>query len=253
MKKNKYCIVDIVIPNYNKAHYLNDCINSVINQTLKNWRLFIIDDCSSDNSLKILDKFKRNKKIKIIKLRKNSGPGNARNIGIKLSKSKYLAFLDSDDLWKKNKLKRQISFMENSNISLSYTDYISFFENKKKIVKTNLIKKINYKTFLNNSSMNTSTMIIKRKIIKNLRFYSNEHIEDYIFKCELLKKGHIAYKSPEHSAYYRIIKDSRSGKKIKNIFQLWRANKRFNNLSFFQNIKSILLISINSLKKYGMK
>ena len=132
MKKNKYCIVDIVIPNYNKAHYLNDCINSVINQTLKNWRLFIIDDCSSDNSLKILDKFKRNKKIKIVKLRKNLGPGNARNMGIRLSKSKYLAFLDSDDLWKKNKLKRQISFMENSNISLSYTDYISFFENKKK-------------------------------------------------------------------------------------------------------------------------
>ena len=103
-------------------------------------------------------------------------------------------------------------------------------------MKTNLIKKINYETFLNNSSMNTSTMIIKRKIIKNLRFYSNEHIEDYIFKCKLLKKGHIAYKSPEHSAYYRIINDYRSGKKIKNIFQLWRANKRFNNLSFFFKI-----------------
>ena len=101
MRKNNYCIVDIVIPNYNKANYLNDCINSVINQTLKNWRLFIIDDCSSDNSSKILDNFKKNKKIKIIKLRKNLGPGNARNIGISLSRSKYLAFLDSDDLWKK--------------------------------------------------------------------------------------------------------------------------------------------------------
>ncbi len=253
MRKNNYCIVDIVIPNYNKANYLNDCINSVINQTLKNWRLFIIDDCSSDNSSKILDNFKKNKKIKIIKLRKNLGPGNARNIGISLSRSKYLAFLDSDDLWKKNKLKKQISFMENLDLNLSYTDYISFFENKKKTMKTNLVKKIDYKTFLKNSSINTSTMIIKRKIIKNLRFYLNEHIEDYIFKCELLKRGNIAYKSPEHSAYYRIINDSRSGKKIKNVFQLWRANKRFNNLSFFQNVKSILLISINSLKKYGVK
>ena len=250
MKKKVF--VDIVMPNHNKGRYITKAIKSVINQSFRNWKLFIIDDNSNDKSNSVLEKFKKFKKIKIIKLNRNLGPGNARNIGMSLSKSKYLSFLDSDDFWTKKKLENQIKFMEKFNLDFTYTDYITFFENKKKGNKTNLIDKIDYKIFLHNSSINTSTMILKKKIVNKLKF-DNTEMEDYVFKCKLLKKGIVANKFNRHSAYYRISKISRSSKKLKNVFCLWRVNKKYNKLSFFKNIVSLFLVSINSIKKYGFK
>ena len=245
--------VDVIIPNYNKGKYLKKSIESVINQTFKNWKLYIVDDNSNDNSKEILNYYKKNKKIRVLYLKKNIGPGLARNRGLIASKSKYIAFLDSDDYWKTNKLKSQILFMKKHNLNFTYTDYISFHENIEKFIKTNLVKTINYDNFINNSSINTSTMILKRSTIQKIKFKKNTKIEDYVFKCELLKKGLIAHKHCIHSAYYRILKNSRSGKKIDNIYHLWKANKLFNKLSFFKNVKLIILISINSFKKYGLK
>ena len=99
------------MPNFNKGKYLNKAINSVLNQSYKNWKLYIIDDFSNDNSSDILKKIKKMKKINIFQLKKNKGPSYCRNLGIKFSKSKYIAFLDSDDIWFKDKLKLQLSYM----------------------------------------------------------------------------------------------------------------------------------------------
>ena len=249
--KKKY-LVDIIIPNYNKGAYIKKTINSVIRQSFKNWKLYIIDDNSTDNSISIIKRYSKSKNINIIKLKKNKGPGNARNIGMSYSKSKYIAFLDSDDFWTKNKLKNQIKYMEKFNLDFTFTDYISFFKNQKKKIKTNLVNKIDLKVFLKNSSINTSTIILKRKKIKNVKFNDTE-LEDYVFKCKLLKKGIIARKLANYTTYYRIMKNSRSGEKFKNVLNLWKVNKKFNNLSFIENIKSIIFISINSIRKYGLK
>ena len=249
--KKKY-LVDIIIPNYNKGAYIKKSINSVIHQSFKNWKLYIIDDNSTDNSISIIQRYSKSKNINIIKLKKNKGPGNARNIGMSYSKSKYIAFLDSDDFWTKNKLKNQIKYMKKFNLDFTFTDYISFFKNQKKKIKTNLVNKIDLKVFLKNSSINTSTIILKRKKIKNVKFNDTE-LEDYVFKCKLLKKGIIARKLANYTTYYRIMKNSRSGEKFKNVLNLWKVNKKFNNLSFIENIKSIIFISINSIRKYGLK
>ena len=97
--------IDIIVPNYNKANYLDECIGSILNQTYVNWSLYIIDDCSTDNSSNILNKYKNEKKIKIIKLKKNKGPSFCRNLGMRLSKAEYISFLDSDDYWTNDKFK----------------------------------------------------------------------------------------------------------------------------------------------------
>ena len=120
--------IDIIIPNYNKSNYLEESINSVCKQTFQNWKLYLIDDCSKDNSRKIIDKFKNNRKIKILFLKKNKGPSFCRNLGIRISNSKLIAFLDSDDYWDKNKLELQIDFMTKNNYEFTFTDYISFKE-----------------------------------------------------------------------------------------------------------------------------
>ena len=139
----------------------------------------------------------------------------------------------------------------------TYTDYLPLIQNKniKRFLNTtNILKTFTFDKFIKNSSINTSTMILERKYLKNLKFRNLKLMEDYIFKCELMKKSKIPFKKfPKTTAIYRIIKKSRSSKRINNIKNLWIINKRFNKLSFFQNIISIISISLNSIKKYGFK
>jgi len=249
-------LVDVILPNYNKAEFLEEAINSVITQTYKNWHLYIIDDNSSDNSEKIIDKFSNLKNVTIIKLQKNKGPSFCRNYAMRISKSKYISFIDSDDSWLNDKLEKQIYFMEKHNLSFTYTDYTPFFENfgKKKIKKKTFLKDhFNYRTFIRNSSINTTTMIIARSILGSYRFRKIKLLEDYLFKCKLLKGNNIAKKLDENLAFYRISNKSRSSQRLKNIYWLWHINKNYNKLNFFDNIISIFFISINSIKKYGIK
>ena len=248
--------VDVILPNYNKGEFLEDAINSVITQTYKNWHLYIIDDNSSDNSEKIIDKFSNLKNVTIIKLKKNKGPSFCRNYAMRISKSKYISFLDSDDSWLSNKLEKQVTFMEKHNLSFTYTDYTPFFESfgEKKVKKrTSLKDHFNYRTFIKNSSINTTTMIITRSILGSHKFKKIELLEDYLFKCKLLKSNNIAKKLDEDLAFYRILNKSRSSQRLKNIYWLWHINKNYNKLNFFDNIISIFFISINSIKKYGIK
>ena len=248
--------VDVILPNYNKAEFLEDAINSVINQTFNNWHLYIIDDHSNDNSTKIIDKFLNLENVTVIKLHKNKGPSFCRNYAMRISKSKYISFIDSDDSWLSDKLEKQIYFMEKHNLSFTYTDYTPFFESfgKKKIRKRTFLKDhFNYRAFIRNSSINTTTMIIARSILGSHRFRKIKLLEDYLFKCKLLKGNNIAKKLDENLAFYRISNKSRSSQRLKNIYWLWHINKNYNKLNFFDNIISIFFISINSIKKYGIK
>ena len=250
-----YNKIDIIIPNYNNGKFLDKSIRSVIKQSFRNWRIYIVDDNSNDNSRSILKKYKNNKKIKLYYLKKNMGPSYCRNYAISKSKSELIAFLDSDDFWAKDKLKKQIDFMKRNKLAFTFTDYIPFFNQSDRYLKaTNIDKSLNYNQFIHNSSIGTSTMIIKRSIIKNIRFKNTNIMEDYIFKCEILrKKKIISTKLDEPLVYYRLYKGSRNSNKFKNIFYLWKLNSKYNNLNYIQNFFSILMISINSLKKYGFK
>ena len=245
--------IDIIIPNYNKSQYLEECINSVVSQTFKNWKLYIVDDFSTDNSLQVIDKYNTVNNINIIKLKKNKGPAFCRNLGVRISSSPYISFLDSDDLWVKNKLEKQITFMTKNKFSFTFSDYYWFKNiNSKDYKSTQISNSLSFRKFLNNSSINSSTMILKRDIIKNTRFKNVNH-EDYLFKCDILRSGVVAYKINDKLAYYRIIKTSRSSNKFVNLFYLWKINSKYNKLNFFKNLISVISISINSLKKYGFK
>ena len=245
--------VDIVMPNFNKGKFIGKAIESVINQSYQNWNLYIVDDNSSDNSKEEILRHKRDKRIKIFFLKNNKGPSFCRNYGLNKSKSDFIAFLDSDDYWTKNKLKLQINFMNKKKYPFTFTDYIPILENKK-LKRTNIDDTFTFDKFINNSSINTSTMILERKFTKNLKFRNLNLMEDYIFKCDLMRKTNIPFKKfSKATAIYRIIHKSRSSKKILNLYNLWRLNKKYNKLSLFKNLNSLLGISLNSFKKYGLK
>jgi teichuronic acid biosynthesis glycosyltransferase TuaG len=170
---------------------------------------------------------------------------------LKRIKAKYIAFIDSDDLWKKNKLYEQIKFMEENKYDFTFTDY-AILKNNKKI---NIIKApnfFNYNNFIYNSFIATSTVILTRKAIGRINFPNIRICEDYLFKCNLLKKF-TAFKLDKVNTYYRIRKGSLQSYRLKVLWTVWKINKNFNNMSFVQNLLSLLSISLNSLKKYGFR
>tara|TARA_Y100000817_G_C16707606_1_gene477803 strand:+ start:36 stop:785 length:750 start_codon:yes stop_codon:yes gene_type:complete len=247
-------LVDIILPNFNKENYLQETIDSILEQSLKDFNLFIIDDNSTDNSIKVIDKYS-DPRIKFIKLKKNKGVYFCRNLGIRLSKSKYISFIDADDYWSKDKLKNQINFMNDNKYKFTYTDYIPFkIKNNVKLLKKKIIvsKEFSFEKFIYNSSIAMSTIIINRSILKNIKFKKLKICEDYLFKCEILKE-HDAFKCENATMFYRISKNSLQSNKIRNIYWVWYINKKYNKLNFFNNLISLILISLNSIKKYGFK
>lgn len=246
--------IDIILPVFNSEKFIFKTLVSIVNQTYKNWRLIIVDDASSDCSVKLITNFINNnlykKKFIFIKNKKNKGQAFSRNLALKYCNSKFIAFIDSDDIWQKNKLKKQINFMLKYNYDFTYSDY--------KSIKNNTIKKIktpnffNYKNFTKNTSIATSTMIIKKKILKNLFFPDLKLCEDYYFKCLILKSKD-AYKCPGVYSFYRLRNNSLQSDRLRVFFTLWMINKNLNKMNFINNLVSIFFVIINSFKKYAFR
>ena len=247
--------VDIVLPNYNSAPYVSETINSVINQTFKNWKLIVVDGNSNIETRKVLEKYSNHSNINIIWLKKNKKAGFCRNLAMRNSKSDYIAFIDSDDIWEKEKLSKQLDFMIKNKYDFTYTNYIPFKnengQNNLKEIKPE--KFFNFDKFTKNTSIATSTMIVKRSFIGNIKFTNTKICEDYFFKCQILKKTNFAYCLSENLMKYRIRKNSLQSNKIRNLYWIWHINKNYNKMGFIKNLLSIFCISINSIRKYGFK
>lgn len=121
-------LVSIIMPSYNTENFIDEAINSVLNQTHKNWELIIVDDASTDSTDKVVEKFLNDRRIHYIKNKENYGAAISRNFAIKQAKGKWIAFLDSDDIWMPQKLERQINFMIKNKYSFSYANYIEIDE-----------------------------------------------------------------------------------------------------------------------------
>lgn len=124
-------LVSIIMPSYNTANYIEESIESVINQTFTNWELIIVDDCSFDNTDDVIAKYLNDERIIYLKNEKNRGAAISRNRALRKAKGKWVAFLDSDDLWSTNKLEKQIKFMKENNYSFTYTNYYEMDEKSK--------------------------------------------------------------------------------------------------------------------------
>ncbi|MCH5190000.1 MAG: glycosyltransferase family 2 protein [Oscillospiraceae bacterium] len=122
-------LVSIIMPSYNTAQYISDSIDSVLAQTYENWELIIVDDCSTDNTDEVISKYLSDGRIKYFKNGTNSGAAVSRNTALREANGRWIAFLDSDDLWHPEKLEKQLAFMEENGFSFSYTNYFTIDEN----------------------------------------------------------------------------------------------------------------------------
>ena len=247
--------VTIVLPNYNSALYVSETIQSIINQTFKNWELIVVDGNSNIETKEVLKNFIHHPNINIIWLKRNKRAGFCRNLAIRNSKSDYVAFIDSDDIWSKDKLFKQIDFMIKNKYFFSYTNYTPFqsSEKNKKFQEITPKKTFSFETFIKNTSIATSSMIIKRSVIGTIKFNNTKICEDYFFKCQILKKVNYAYCLSENLMKYRVRSDSLQSNKLRNLYWIWYINKNYNKFNIFKNLMSVISISINSIKKYGLK
>jgi len=248
--ENKKAEVDIILPNFNSFKFIDETIQSIINQNYTKWKLIIIDDNSNHETKNKIRKYEKLKKIKIFWFKKNMGAAYCRNFAIKKTNSNFIAFIDSDDVWRKNKLKKQISFMKKNNFSFTYTNYVTIGLKKRNIITP---EKISYDKFIRNTSIATSTMIVKRKISKGVEFTNSKICEDYFYKCKILKRVKFAYRLNSNLCKYRIRRGSLQSNKLKNFYWIWKINHKYNKLGFIDNLISLILISFNSLSKYGFK
>ena len=139
--------------------------------------------------------------------------------------------------------------MENNNYFFTYTSYETFGK-KKKYVKPPL--EYDYRKFIHNTSICTSTMVIRREVLNEAKFTNSKICEDYFFKCEILK-GCNAYCLDDYLTKYRLRSNSLQSNSFRNFYWIWKINRQFNKLNMFENFLSLVFISLNSLVKYGIK
>jgi teichuronic acid biosynthesis glycosyltransferase TuaG len=183
------------MPSYNAAKFIAASIQSVIGQTYRNWELLITDDCSKDDTVKIVEQFlEKDNRIKLFSTGKNSGPACARNKSLENATGKYIAFLDSDDIWVSNKLETQIKFMIEKNIAFSFSSYSVMKEDGTPTGNTiNVPKIIGYHGYLRNTIIGCLTVIIDREKTGNFIMPNIKTSEDMALWLNIMKRGFKAW------------------------------------------------------------
>lgn len=244
-------LVSIIMPAYNAEKFIEESIESVINQSYKNWELLIVNDCSRDLTAKIIEIYSlKDRRIKIFTQKENKGVVEARNRALKESKGKYIAFLDSDDLWEKNKLEIQIKYMQKNKVYMTYTGYSYISEDGKFLKEIKIPKSLNYKQALKGNQIGCLTVVIDKYKIKNFEMPDFKH-EDYATWLNILKNDIIAYGILDSLAKYRKVNNSLSSNKFKTIKWTWKIFRENQKLSCIYSFYCLFNHIIRAIKKHN--
>lgn len=245
-------IVSIITPVYNSEKLIEKTINSVRNQSYTQFEMILVDDCSIDNSREIIEKIAEiDHRIRYIRLNQNSGAAVARNTGIKAAEGRYIAFLDSDDIWKKEKLTRQINFMEKNNVAFTYTAFETITEDGDLIQdKVNVPKKLNYTQLLKNTAIACSTVIVDRSSIGDFQMPSVRKGQDTATWLMLLRESvSYAYGINEVLSSYRKVTGSISDDKLSALKRTWNTYRNIEKLPFIKATYYFSWYVYNAIKK----
>jgi len=243
-------LVSIITPMYNAEKTIAQTVESVLAQTYTDWEMIIIDDCSTDHSAEIVLGYrKKDQRIHYYKKKKNSGAAQARNSAIRKAKGDYLAFLDSDDIWKPRKLERQINFMKATGTEFCYTACGIIDKNGKMAGKDRLVpEKVTYASLLKGNSVPCLTAVVERKCFKGIRIPDVPH-EDYATWLAVLRNGVKARGINEVLADYRVYPESLSAKKWEAAQWTWNIFRKQEKLSFIKSSYYFCCYAIRAIRK----
>lgn len=244
-------LISVIMPCYNMASYVSDSIKSVIAQTYPHWELLIVDDASSDETVNIIKSYAQaDSRIKFAIKKQNSGISDTRNQCIQMAQGQFLAFLDADDIWHPEKLEKQLSFMLAKNIGFTYSTYDWIDEDGKIMNKfINTIGNLDYKTYLRNTIIGCSTVMVNKAITGDVFVPKFRTSEDTATWLDILRKGLMAYAIDESLVSYRIRRKSASSNKIRASIDLWKVYRQHEKLPFFKAIYYFSCYAFNAVKK----
>lgn len=255
MKSYENKLVSVIIPVYNAEKYISETIESVLNQTYQEIEIVIVDDCSNDKSRQIIENYAVNYSNIVFHTQdKNYGAAVARNKALRIARGRYVAFLDSDDLWYPQKIERQLKFMKNNNAPICFTS-IEMIDEKNNLIKgkRDVRKIVNYKFLLKNTMIATSTVVIDRNTIGDFQMPNIRSGQDYATWLQLMRNGTNAYGLNEVLVKYRVRSNSLSSNKFKSVKQVWNIQVNYEGLSKVNASFNTFCFIINALKKYFLK
>jgi len=231
-------LVSVIIPTFNSEKYISDTIASVKNQTYQNWEVVIVDDCSTDRTQDIvLDFSKSDERIKFYPLEKNSGAGIARDFAVSKASGKYISFLDSDDLWKPEKLEKQIGFMQTNNLPFTFSFYDCINEQGESLNKRiEAPKNLSYRQLFFCNFVGNLTGIYDVEYFGKIPISKIRKRQDWMQWLTILKKIKTAQPVPESLAFYRIRENSISNSKTDLIKYNFAVYREFHGLNFVISI-----------------
>lgn len=247
-------LVSIIMPSYNTAKYIAKSIESVTAQTYTNWELIIVDDCSMDETDYIVSDFLKDSRIRYLKNKENSGAAISRNRALREAKGRWIAFLDSDDIWVKDKLEKQICFMETNNYSFTYTDYRIQLNGKWMPYINTAPDFVDKRRLYNYCYFSTITVMYDRNVVGLIQIADLKKNNDYAMWFHAVEKT-TCYRLPECLSYYIKHENSvSSGNKlnlIKHHYLLFR--KELNKSRFYSFLLTLNNLIYGVMKKIKYK
>ncbi len=233
-------MVSIVVPVHNASSYIADTIKMVCAQTYKDWELILVDDASTDDSVRVIEEIikSQKKRIRLIRKKVNQGAAEARNTGIDATSGKYIAFLDADDIWKEDKLQKQVDFMERTGAEFSFHSYEFGDENARPTGKiVHAPAQLKYRQALSRTVIFTSTVMFDTENIDmGIIHMPQVPSEDTATWWRILKSGYVAYGLDENLAIYRRPKKSLSSNKLEAISRIWFLYRNIADLSIPESL-----------------
>lgn len=242
-------MISIVVPVYNAQEFLEDTVQSVRAQTYPYWELLLVHDGSTDKSMEIMEKLaKKDGRIRIFD-KENTGAADTRNFGVKKARGEYLAFLDADDLWLPEKLKKELCYMKEKDAAFVFTGYEFADETGKGTGKVVLVpEKLTYKQALKNTTIFTSTVLFDLKKIKKEELMMPQiKSEDTALWWRLLKNGYIAHGCNENLVLYRRAKKTLSSNKLEALRRIWVLYRKAEGLSIAQSSYNFCFWAVNAV------
>lgn len=244
--------VSIIMPYYKKSSYVDETVNSILNQTFKEFEIIIVDDELSENSTKVLNRIKQlDKRINIFKNKKNLGAGQSRNNAINLCNGEFIAFCDCDDLWKSNKLETQLKIMHKLNLEFSHTSYEIIDKKNSKIGYRDAKENLSFLQLQKSCDIGLSTVILKKNLFDNkkFRFGETKTKEDYILWLSLAKNNIIIFGIKDCLVSWRKSKDSLSSSTFQKIYDGYKVYKVYLHYSRLKSFYFLFRLSLNFILK----
>lgn len=247
--------VSVIMPAYNMERYIEQAIQSVQRQTYSNWELLVIDDGSLDNTCKIVERLaEQDARIHLLRNEKNIGVSRARNRGFDLASGKYVALMDSDDLWREEKLARQVDLAERTGADVIYCSYGIIGEMGEKLCNDFIVPDItNFENSLSQSVISCSTAMLSSDVYHTYRFNPDFYHEDLIFWLQILNDQLVVSGVTDVLADYRVYKGTRASNKIRTAVNRWKVYRRYFELSFTDSVWAFVKYAFLGVRKYWRK